>query len=148
MPIQFQPTTLADGEALARLRVLAMKDSLQALGRFDPERARQRFLSAFDPQYTCRIVLDGVLVGFWVLKPQATDWLLDHLYVAPGHQSQGIGTQVLGHVFDRADQAGQVLRLGALKGSRSNAFYLRHGFVKIDEGEWDICYERQPVNAH
>lgn len=143
--LQFQPAVSEDAEALADLRVLAMKDSLVALGRFDPVRARERFLSGFDPGCTCQIFQNTSLVGFWVLKPQEPFWLLDHLYVLPGHQGQGIGAQVLACVFAQADQAGKTLRLGALKGSRSNDFYLRHGFVKVDEGEWDIYYERQPM---
>lgn len=143
--IQFKPAALEDGLALADLRVQAMKKSLLALGRFDPVRARERFLSGFDPQCTQRIFQDDRLVGFWVLRTEEPTWLLDHLYVLPGYQSKGMGAQVLKHVFGMADDACRPLRLGALKGSRSNDFYLRHGFVKIEEGEWDIYYERLPV---
>lgn len=145
MLIQFRPANLDDGQALADLRVAAMKESLQAVGRFDPVRARERFLTGFDPGCTQQILQNGSQIGFWVLRQQEPTWQLDHLYVLPGFQSQGIGSQVLAHVFGWADDAGRVLRLGALKGSRSNAFYLRHGFVKVDEGEWDVYYERLPV---
>ena len=144
-PLQFRLATLEDAEALADLRVLAMKDSLMALGRFDPIRARERFLSGFEPGFTWQIFEDACLVGFWVLKPQEPVWLLDHLYVLPSHQDQGIGAQVLAHLFAKADQAGKALRVGALKGSRSNNFCLCHGFVKVGEGEWDIYCERQPT---
>ena len=143
-PLQCRLATHEDAEALADLRVLAMKDSLMALGRFDPIRARERFFSGFEPGCTRQIFQNACLVGFWVLKPQEPVWLLDHLYVLPGHQGQGMGTQILANLFEQADQAGKALRLGALKGSRSNDFYLRHGFVKVGEGEWDIYYERQP----
>ena len=141
--LQFRPAAPEDAGALADLRVFAMKDSLMALGRFDPIRARERFLSGFEPGCTQQIFQNELLVGFWVLKPQEPDWLLDHLYVLPSHQGQGIGAQILTYLFAQADQVGKTLRLGALKGSRSNNFYLRHGFVKVDEGEWDIYYERQ-----
>jgi GNAT superfamily N-acetyltransferase len=144
-PLQFRLATHEDAEALADLRVLAMKDSLMALGRFDPIRARERFLSGFEPGCTRQIFQNACLVGFWVLKPQEPVWLLDHLYVLPSHQGQGIGAQILAHLFTQADQAGKALRLGALKGSRSNDFYFRHGFVKVGEGEWDIYCERQPT---
>ena len=143
--LQFRAAAPEDAGALADLRVLAMKDSLMALGRFDPIRARERFLSGFEPGCTQQIFQNDLLVGFWVLKPQEPVWLLDHLYVLPSHQGPGMGTQILAHLFEQADQAGKALRLGALKGSRSNDFYLRHGFVKVDEGEWDIYYERQPT---
>lgn len=147
MPIQFSPAKLDDGQALADVRVAAMKESLQAVGRFDPVRARERFLSGFDPGCTQQIFQNGSRIGFWVLRQQEPTWLLDHLYVLPAYQSQGAGSQVLAHVSGLADRAHRVLRLGALKGSRSNAFYLRHGFLKVDEGEWDIYYERRPAVA-
>jgi len=39
----------ADAELLAQIRVEAMRPSLEAVSRFDPERARNRFLSSFQP---------------------------------------------------------------------------------------------------
>ncbi|RQT13111.1 hypothetical protein [Burkholderia contaminans] len=36
---------------------------------------------------------------------------------------------------------------GALRGSDSNRFYARHGFVQADEAEWDIYYMRAPGSA-
>lgn len=142
--LTLRPVQADEGPALAELRVLAMRDSLQALGRFDPDRARARFLGSFEPAHTRAIVSAGQTAGFVVLRPEGGHWLLDHLYIVPGHQGQGLGAQVLERVFAEADQAGQVLRVGALKGSRSNAFYLRHGFVPVDAGEWDLYYQRQP----
>lgn len=134
----------SEGPALAELRVQAMRESLQAVGRFDPARARARFLDGFDPAYTRAVVHGGQTVGFVVLRPQAEGWLLDHLYIAPAHQGQGLGQQVLQAVFAAADRARQVLQLGALKGSRSNAFYQRHGFIQTATTEWDHHYRREP----
>ena len=37
---------------LAAMRVAAMKPSLEAVGRFDPERARNRFLESYQPEDT------------------------------------------------------------------------------------------------
>ena len=50
-------------------------------------------------------------------------------------------------VFAQADAAQLPLELCALKGSDANRFYLRHGFVKTGEGEWDIDYLRMPPSA-
>ena len=38
----------SDADLLADLRVRAMKESLEAVGRFDPIRAKSRFLDNFD----------------------------------------------------------------------------------------------------
>lgn len=139
--------TADEGAALAELRVQAMRESLEAVGRFDPARARARFLDGFSPAHTRAIVHGGQTVGFVVLRPREDGWLLDHLYITPHHQGHGLGAQVMQLLLDAADRAGQALHLGALKGSRSNAFYQRHGFVLTSTTEWDHHYRREPQAA-
>lgn len=140
-----RPVRADEGAALADLRVGAMRESLEALGRFDANRARARFLDGFDPALTRAIVVAGQTAGFVVLRSAPDHLLLDHLYVSPSHQGQGVGAEVLRRVFAEADAAHKILRVGALKGSRSNAFYLRHGFSLVESAEWDHSYVRQPA---
>lgn len=142
--VELAAVTVADGEALADLRVEAMRESLEAIGRFDPERARTRFLSGFDPAHTREIRVEGRRVGYVVVKPIEDHLLLDHLYIAPSSQGRGVGAQVLKLVFAEADRQRKPLRVGALKGSRSNAFYARHGFRLLHSAEWDNYYLREP----
>ena len=132
----------SDAEALVALRILAMRESLERIGRFAPARARERFLSAFSPQHTRHIIVDGERAGFVVVKPDADGLLLDHLYIDPRLQNRGVGAAVLAMVFAEADAQALGLRVGALRGSDSNRFYLRHGFVLVEEAEWDLYYER------
>jgi hypothetical protein len=54
-PITFENAVASDAEALAAIRVEAMRESLERIGRFDPQRARERFLSAFSPTHTRHI---------------------------------------------------------------------------------------------
>ena len=68
--------------------------------------------------------------------------LLDHLYIDPRFQNRGVGANVLAVVFAEADAKGAPLRVGALRGSDSNRFYLRHGFVLERMGELDNYYIR------
>jgi GNAT superfamily N-acetyltransferase len=131
-----------DAEALVALRIVAMRESLERIGRFDPARARERFLSAFSPQHTRLILVDGERAGFVVVKPDGDGLLLDHLYVDPRFQNRGIGAAVLATVFAEADAQALRLRVGALRGSDSNRFYLRHGFALVKEDEWDNYYVR------
>ncbi|AEA64906.1 GNAT family N-acetyltransferase [Burkholderia gladioli] len=138
------PTTLDDAEALVAIRIAAMRESLEALGRFAPRRARERFLAGFTPA-DCRFVeADGVRAGFVLLRRQTRPWLLDHLYIEPAMQGRGIGAAVLAAIFAEADAQAAPIRVGALRGSASNRFYQRHGFVRTDEAEWDIHYLREP----
>ncbi|WP_402720738.1 GNAT family N-acetyltransferase [Janthinobacterium rivuli] len=139
------PASLADGEALASLRVAAMRESLERIGRYDPQRARQRFLATYDPDCTWQLRHGGALAGFYVLRPQAEYLLLDHLYLDPEYQRQGLGAAVLARVFAEADAAGKSVRVGALRGSEANRFYVRHGFVPDGEEEFDLYYRRAPA---
>ena len=89
--VHLTPVSADDAEALVALRIAAMRESLERIGRFDPQRARERFLSGFDPARTRHVVVDGHRVGFVVTTPQ-TEWLsLDHLYIDPAHQGRGLG---------------------------------------------------------
>jgi len=145
--IVLKPASAADFEALAALRIEAMRESLERIGRFDRERARQRLRSGFSPDHTRHIEVGANRVGFVVVKPQSDAWLLDHLYIHPGFQGYGIGAAVLERVFEEADAGHWPIHVTALRESDSNRFYLRHGFVKVGEDEWDIHYlrdRRQP----
>jgi GNAT superfamily N-acetyltransferase len=144
--IEFQLTEASDAQAMASLRVEAMRPSLEAIGRFDPDRARQRFLSQFEAQYSHHIIFGEERVGFVVVKPIETGLLLEHLYVRPDWQSHGIGAAALRWVFAKADAAKQQLRVGALVQSRSNQFYSRHGFTLVEETALDNYYIRNPAN--
>lgn len=119
-----------------------MRDSLERVGRFDPQRARSRFLDGFSPDHTVHILLRGERIGFYVVKPQAAGLLLDHLYIKPGCQGRGFGAAVLARVFELADRQGCPVRVGALKGSDANRFYARHGFVLVEEAEFDNYHVR------
>jgi GNAT superfamily N-acetyltransferase len=143
-------TPAADGDAagLADLRAAAMRESLERLGRFDRERARDRVLSGFSRAHTRHIVRGGLRVGFVVMKPIDGALLLDQLHVAPSHQGDGVGSAVLGRLFAEADAAGLPIRLSALRDSDANRFYVRHGFQCVGESEWDIHYVRPPAGKN
>jgi GNAT superfamily N-acetyltransferase len=143
--ISLEPATQDDAAALAELRVAAMRPSLERIGRFDEQRARQRFLGAFDARSTRHIVKIGQRTGFVVIRQQADHLLLDHLYIHPDHQGGGIGAAVLALLFAEADLARLPLRVGALRDSDSNRFYLRHGFELVERAEWDNYYVRRPA---
>jgi GNAT superfamily N-acetyltransferase len=140
--VSLQSVRADESEALVRLRIEAMRESLERIGRFDATRARERFLSSFVPEHTSHILLAGERVGFLAVKPTAEGLSLEHLYVRPEHQGRGIGAAVLGILFAEADSKSLPLHVGALRDSDANRFYLRQGFVRAGESEWDIYYVR------
>jgi len=142
--VSYEQASAEDLDALVELRIEAMRESLERIGRFDPARARERFASTFDPVHTRHVLVNGQRVGFIVVKRHVDGLLLDHLYLRPGHQGQGIGGHVLAALLADADAQRLPVHVGALRESASNAFYLRHGFHPVSESEWDIYYRRDP----
>ena len=64
-----------------------------------------------------------------------------HLYFYPGFQNFGLGGSLIDFFKQHANESGLPIRLGALRDSRSNEFYIKHGFVCTHEEEWNIFYE-------
>ena len=96
--VEFSVVTADDFEELVALRIAAMRDSLERVGRFDPERARERLRKSFYPEHTGFVVLNGRRIGFYTFRPAADDFHLDHLYVHPDCQSRGVDSQVIRHL--------------------------------------------------
>jgi ribosomal protein S18 acetylase RimI-like enzyme len=145
--VRLSPTCQEESEELVSVRIQAMRESLERIGRFDPERARQRFLARFVPGFTRHILLDGERVGFVAVRPTTDELHLEHLCIRSEYQGRGIGSSVLGILFEEADSRTLPLRVGALRDSDANRFYLRHGFIRVEEGEWDIHYVRAPMTG-
>lgn len=143
--LHFETATLHDGDSLADIRVEAMRPSLEALGRFDEERARNRFLTTFVPEDTWKLISAGCTVGFFVLRTFPDHLYLDHLYLRPDKQGHGFGERVIRNIKAEAICHGQPVRLMALNGSPSNGFYLRHGFQLTGADELDNRYEWVPA---
>ena len=135
--------TASDGEMLVDIRVRAMKESLLAISRFDPVRARERFLSDYSPEDTRIFYSSTGVSGFCTFIEKPDHYYLSHLYVEPESQGCGIGAEILKQLSEESDGKNKPIRLGALKESRSNEFYKSHGFVKTHEGEFDNFYERK-----
>lgn len=151
--LSLQPVHEQDFDAMADLRIAAMRDSLQRLGRFDPQRARDRLRAGFVPAFMHHIVWDGLQrIGFITLRPEAADpadqaapaLRLDHLYLSPAHQGRGIGAWVLHWAMAQAYTQQCLLKLTALQRSDANRFYQRHGFVLEAQDELDVHYRWVP----
>ncbi len=145
-PLTLVPAAEDDFEALLALRMATMRESLLRLGRFDPQRARDRLGRAFEPAHTRHVLLGGERVGFVVLLPlldaRPPHLVLDHLYIAPQAQRLGVGSWVMAQVLDEADRRDLPVRVTALRLSDANRFYQRHGFELQHETEWDLHYLR------
>ena len=143
-PPKLIPVREDDFEDMLIIRIAALRESLERLGRFDPQVARARLTAGFLPQYMHHIEVDGFRAGFVTLRPtqggEPPTLKLEHLYLLPSMQGQGLGSWVLQWAQAQARAAKCDIVLSALQQSDANRFYLRHGFVKIGESDFDIDY--------
>ncbi len=145
MHFHFSQAHQSDFDRLFALRILTMRESLERIGRFDQQRALERFQNSFRPQHTRLLIVKDQLAGCVALGPHEDGWLLEHFYIAPQFQGHGLGSLVLSSLMTQADRAQNTITLSVLQQSDAARFYERHGFHKTGEDEWDIYYARMPV---
>ncbi|WP_166025607.1 GNAT family N-acetyltransferase [Streptomyces chilikensis] len=139
-----RPAGPADVETIAELRAVVMRPDLERLGRFDEHRVRQRFRDSWAPLHTSVVTVDGSFAGSVTLRPSEGCRVLEHFYLAPRQQGRGLGTAVLRALLDRADTAGETVRLNVLDGSPARRLYERHGFTVEAEDPVDVFMVRHP----
>ncbi|WP_085908653.1 GNAT family N-acetyltransferase [Kiloniella majae] len=142
MTLSFKTAAATDLETLISIRIAAMKESLENIGRFNPERARERFASNFAPEKTTLILKENEIIGFYVLFAKDDYLWLDHLYIDPTVQSSGVGAKAMMQIVDKSSEKKLPVKLCALKESRANNFYKKHGFKLTHSEEWDNYYTR------
>ncbi|MFZ3008472.1 MAG: GNAT family N-acetyltransferase [Phenylobacterium sp.] len=142
----FHPASPSDLETLVALRITALRESLERVGRFTPERARARFIESFRPEHTRLIRVGGALAGCVAFGPRGPGWEIEHFYLDPAFQGAGLGGAVMAALLAEADAAGREVRLTVLRDSDANRFYARFGFTELGREGVDILY-RRPARA-
>jgi GNAT superfamily N-acetyltransferase len=136
-----RPAVELDAPWIAELRAVALRPDLERLGRYDPVRVRQRFLSAFEPALTKVVLVHGAAVGSIAVRPDADSLWIEHFYLAADLQGRGIGSRVLRQLL--AEHGSQrTFRLNVLQGSRARALYERNGFAVEREDPVDVFMVR------
>jgi GNAT superfamily N-acetyltransferase len=133
----------SDAQWIAELRARVLRPDLERLGRFDPDRVRTRFLSAFDPGITQVVLVGGQEAGSIAIRPEEGSLWIEHFYLRAECQGKGIGSLVLRSELD-ASPGDRPFRLNVLRGSRAQALYERHGFVVESEDAVDVFMVRHP----
>jgi len=141
--LQFTPATASDFERLVDIRLISMRPSLEALGRFNPERARARFAGEFAPEHTTLVFDQDRLIGCYALIPKQDQLYLGHFYLLPEHQGQGFGRYMLLRAIDIADNATKDMVLIVLNQSPAQAFYVKYGFVVVSSDEVETLMLRK-----
>lgn len=141
MDWQLAPSVATDADWIAELRAVVMRPDLERLGRFDPQRVRDRFRSGFNPAWTNMILVDDTPAGCVAVRPAPDGQWIEHFYLDTALQGQGIGTSVLQRLLQlHAHRA--PFRLNVLQGSAARRLYERHGFVVESEDPVDVFMVR------
>ncbi len=138
----FGPATPGDLETLVALRIVALRESLERVGRFTPDRARDRFVESFRPEHSRLIRMGEALAGCVAFGPREGVWEIEHFYLDPAFQGSGLGGAVMAALLAEADAAGHEVRLTVLRDSDANRFYVRFGFEEVGREGVDIFYRR------
>ncbi len=142
---RFGPIAEADFEPLLRLRIDVMREHLERVFRYSPERAREFFRQAFDEPGMRLILLGDERIGCVGFRTEEDCLKIDSFYLERRFHNSGLGTTILKVLLAEADALGKSVRLEVLVGSKADRFYLRHGFVKLRQDEIEGEYER-PAN--
>lgn len=93
--------------------------------------------------YFVRVLADGVLVGYYCLRPERESMELDSLFVLPPYQNRGIGTQILKKCLEESDVP--VFLYVFRKNTRAMALYKKLGFRIVKEvGKTRCIMEHDP----
>ena len=141
---ELRPARQADIEPIADLRAVTMRADLERLGRYDEHRVRQRLRDGFAAEDTWVIEVEGAFAGCIALRPADDAYWLEHFYLEPRLQGQGIGSAVLAKMLERCDREHVVVRVNVLHGSPARRLYERHGFTVVTETPVDIFMLRTP----
>ncbi len=139
---RFGPVTEDDFEPLLAIRTDVMREHLERVGRYTPERSRRMFRGHFDEPGTRLILQDGVRVGCVGFRQYEQEIRIDSFYLERCLHGSGLGTTILKALLAEADATGLPVRLEVLTGSKADRLYLRHGFVKLREDAIEGFYER------
>ncbi|MFK4297234.1 GNAT superfamily N-acetyltransferase [Arthrobacter sp. GAS37] len=139
VPSEFslRPALPTDADWIAELRTVVMRPDLERLGRWDPVRVRERFLNAFRSDHTFVILVEEQRAGVIAVRPEPEALWIEHFYIAPGFQGQGLGSGVLQRVMGESKDH-RPFRLNVLQGSPARRLYERHGFVLETEDPVDV----------
>ena len=137
-----RPATEADFEAVLALSIRAMREHLERIGRFDPERRRSRMRRQFDAGILRIIEQAGTMAGCIGVEAKASAVEIHSLFLDTHAQRQGLGEAVFQAVL--AAHPGQPFRIEVLQQSPARRFWERQGFVLTGESEFDWLMERAP----
>lgn len=145
--MEIRPASPVDSAEIARVSRAARTRAMPYLPDLHTPSEDLAFFSSEISTSDCKVALiDGQIVGFGCVR---AGWL-NHLYVSPDFQGQGIGSALLTQFGPSIEQFWVFQR-----NTQARNFYKAHGFVEIEltdgeaneEREPDVRFERQSLGS-
>jgi GNAT superfamily N-acetyltransferase len=133
-----------DAETLARILRAAMRDAMPSLPELHtPDEDRWFVREVVLPEQEVWVAeRDGVVTGFTALGTRRGVAFMEHIYVAPGHQRGGIGSELMARAKERRPAGFQLWVFQGNAGARD--FYEQHGFWLVELTDGSGNEEREP----
>lgn len=142
MTLAFRPATAADIEYARSLYFETMRWIIERLFGWDEAAEVEKFAKQFVPEEASIITCRGMEVGWLQTSVRDDCVFLAQVYVEPGHQGQGLGTQAVRMVIAQADELGLPVRLGVVRFNPALGLYERLGFRTVGEDQYKFYMER------
>lgn len=126
-----RPARPGDVDALADLKLHALRVDLERAGVWRPSYNRARFVREFVPSETTVVVDDGGVVGCLAVHPEGGTTWLRHFYLREEVRGRGIGTRLVTDAV--ASATTPTVTLDVLTGSRVESLYRRLGFEPVSD---------------
>ena len=143
---RLRPALDADIGFARNLYLETMRPVIEELFGWDEEKEVAKFDGQFAAAEVSVIVLDGRDIGWLQVADQPDQLFLKQIYVRPDHQGQGLGTEVMQSLIDRANTLRKPVMLGVVKSNPALALYQRLGFHVTSEDKYKF-YMKRPTGA-
>ena len=130
-----RPASDGDVSFLVDVFLRSMRVHIAATrGFWDEIKEQTGFLEQLRLDHTRIIEREGTAIGFLMALECGDDIELHTVCIAPEHQRQGFGTQMMRELLKEASSRGRGIELSVLKvNTAARALYLRLEFVGIGE---------------
>jgi ribosomal protein S18 acetylase RimI-like enzyme len=133
MTIILRPACSDDYEFALKLYGEAISPLAGAWIKWAEADQEAQFASLWRHDDTRIITLDGQEIGWVEFRRTGDELFLKQLYISPGHQRRGIGSQVLRLLREEQRGSAESMALFVLKNNPAFRFYERHGFEVVRE---------------
>jgi ribosomal protein S18 acetylase RimI-like enzyme len=146
MAINLRSASLDDYPFALKLYVEAIRPLASAWREWVDADQEAQFTNLWRPDDTKIITLEGEDIGWVEFRWTGDELFLKQLYIAPKHQRQGIGSQIVWLLNEQARTA-KSMALFVLKNNNAFRFYQRHGFKVIHETHSTLVMRRELTRA-